>query len=275
MLWFSEPKLPASRRRSQEKPLFEEIAEQFGDLPARAGIFVSIVLAATGWVIPILVPRDGLSLSGSLALIASYLAWGLAFLILVSTLVGAARRRFDRARFDSTVSLDDLSWAQFEGYLAEYFRRRGSSVTYRGGSSADGGVDLVLEDASGRRIVQAKHWKARRVGVVELRSLWGVREDENARGAVLVTSGDFTPDARAFAQGKELELINGRELRDLIAEVTGGEGKAVPVAATVTETCPKCGRGTLQRRLARRGANAGGYFFGCSRFPECGYTRDL
>lgn len=261
------------RTRTREKPLFELIAAEFEQLPARVGITTSIVLAAVGWVVPALIPRDGLNLAGSLALIASYLAYGLAFLILVSTAVGAARRRFDGARFDSTVSLDDLTWAQFEGYLAEYFRRRGSTVTYRGGSSADGGVDLVLDDASGRRIVQAKHWKTQRVGVVELRALWGVREDEHARGAVLVTSGDFTPDALAFAKGKQFELIDGSELRRLIAEVKGGQ-KVVPVVATATDTCPQCGRGTLQRRLARRGANAGGYFLGCSRFPECRYTRN-
>ena len=260
-------------RNTREKPLFEQIAVEFEHLPVRTGIITAVVLAATGWVVPILIPRDGLNLAGSLALIASYLAYGLAFLILVSTGVGAARRRFEGARFDSTASLDDLTWAQFEGYLAEYFRRRGSSVTYRGGSSADGGVDLVLEDASGRRIVQAKHWKSRSVGVVTLRALWGIRDDERARGAICVTSGDFTPDAVAFARGKELQLINGSELRRLIAEMKGAAVAAIPVVAAAAETCPQCGRGVLGKKLARRGPNAGGYFLGCSRFPECRYTR--
>lgn len=38
--------------------------------------------------------------------------------------------------------------------------------------------------------------------------------------------------------------------------------------------CPKCGS-TMQRRLARRGANAGRYFLGCSRYPTCTGTRRI
>jgi restriction system protein len=261
-------------RRTREKPLFEQIAEEFTDLPLKVGVITSLVLAATGWAAPMLFPVVGLELTGYLAIVGRYVVWTLAALIFISASAGAIRRRLDGQRFESDVSLEDLSWAQFEGYLAAYFRKRGSTVTYRGGSSADGGVDLVLDDASGRRIVQVKHWKMQRVGVVELRALWGVREDEKARGAVFVTSGDFTPDARAFAVGKQLELIDGPQLRRLIAEAKGHEAKGLPALAATSAPCPQCGRGTLQRRLARRGANAGGYFLGCSRFPECRYTRN-
>jgi restriction system protein len=165
----------------------------------------------------------------------------------------------DRRRFDSGIELDDLDWSQFEGYLAEYFRRRGAAVTYRGGSSADGGVDLVIEDASGRRILQAKHWKAGRVGVVPLRALWGVRSDEGAQGAICVTSGRFTPDALRFAEGKRLELIDGEQLRRLVGEVRGIASVVVP-AAPSREICPRCHRGNLQPKIARRGRRAGSTF---------------
>ena len=36
--------------------------------------------------------------------------------------------------------------------------------------------------------------------------------------------------------------------------------------------CPKCGAG-LVLRTARRGANAGSQFWGCSRYPKCRHTR--
>jgi hypothetical protein len=36
---------------------------------------------------------------------------------------------------------------------------------------------------------------------------------------VVVTSGTFTPDAIHFAEGKRLELIDGDQLRRLIAEI--------------------------------------------------------
>src|SRR5437867_1458415 len=181
--------------RRAQKPIFEEFADEFENLPARAGLIVAATLALVGWILPVFLPVTGLSLAGSLAIAGRYLVWLLAFMVFAATGVGVARRWFDGRRFDSGVKINDLTWSQFEGYLAEYFRRLGASVTYRGGATADGGVDLVLEDASGRRVVQAKHWKTRRVGVVPLRALWGVIGDEQAQGAVFVTSGTFTPDA--------------------------------------------------------------------------------
>jgi len=39
------------------------------------------------------------------------------------------------------------------------------------------------------------------------------------------------------------------------------------------ETCPKCGAALLPR-VAKKGANAGGRFLGCSAYPKCRYTRD-
>lgn len=39
-----------------------------------------------------------------------------------------------------------------------------------------------------------------------------------------------------------------------------------------TSTCPKCGS-ELVERTAKKGANAGSTFLGCSRFPKCRYTK--
>jgi len=152
--------------RRDEKPVLQELAETFESLPLRAGVLTAATLALIGLTLPLFFPSTGLNPAGSFAIAGRYLTWGLSFMILVSAGVGAARRWIDGRRFGSGVRVADLGWSEFEGYLAEYFRRRGASVTYRGGATPDGGVDLVLEDVSGRRIVQAKHWKTRRVGVV-------------------------------------------------------------------------------------------------------------
>jgi restriction system protein len=262
--------------RRAEKPILEEFAEEFENLPARAGLLVAATLALIGWFLPTFFPLTGLSIAGSLAIAGRYLLWLLAFMVLASTGVGAARRWFDARRFDSGVKINDLTWDQFEGYLAEYFRRRGASVVYRGGAGADGGVDLVLDDVSGRRVVQAKHWKTRRVGVVPLRALWGVIGDEKAQGAVFVTSGTFTREATEFAEGKRLELIDGNRLRQLLSEMRPTATATAPAPALArAQTCPQCGRGVLERKLARRGAHAGSYFLGCSAYPTCRYTANL
>lgn len=261
-------------RRRRERPLFEEIAEGFENLPLRVGLGAALALAVVGWALPLIFPAQGPSIAGSLAVVGRYLIWLLALMIALSSLVGAIRRWSEGRRFDSDAAITDLSWSEFEAYLAEYFRRRGCTVRSRGGASADGGVDLVVEDGSGRRIVQAKHWKTRSVGVVPLRALWGVLGDERAQGAVFVTSGRFTPDALAFAEGKRLELVDGGRLRQMVAEVKGAPTPVRP-SVEAREACPECKSGVLQRRLARRGPNAGSYFLGCSRYPECRYTRSL
>lgn len=41
-----------------------------------------------------------------------------------------------------------------------------------------------------------------------------------------------------------------------------------------TPTCSRCGSAML-RRMARRGKNAGSYFWGCSRYPHCKGTRNI
>ena len=144
--------------KSRKTSLAEELLGQFEQLPAIAGLATAAALALVGLALPLLVSGGGADVWRSIL-------WLFAFVVLLSTAAGTARRGLDRRRFDAVTNVADLTWNQFEGYLAEYFRRRGSSVTYRGGALADGGVDLVLDDTSGRRIVQAKHWKSRRVGV--------------------------------------------------------------------------------------------------------------
>jgi hypothetical protein len=238
------------------------------------GLILTGVLLLVGFVVSLVPPGAGWS---ALVPQTKTLFWALAFFVFVAVSIGALRRWWDGRLFGSDVAIEDLTWEQFEGYLAAYYRSRGVKVTYRGGGTADGGVDLVLDDATGRRILQAKHWKVRSVGVVQLRALWGVREDERASGAVFVTSGYYTADARAFAAGKALELIDGPALKKLVREAKGiVEEKAqaaVPTAPARAERCPRCGEGDLVERVARRGQFAGSTFLGCSRYPQCTYTR--
>ena len=33
--------------------------------------------------------------------------------------------------------------------------------------------------------------------------------------------------------------------------------------------CPKCGKGTLVKRVAKRGSNSGKEFYACNNYPKC------
>jgi len=63
--------------------------------------------------------------------------------------------------------------------------------------------------------------------------------------------------------------------------VSRTEGKTAPLAPglhgkanTQTIECPRCGS-ELVMRMAKRGANAGNRFVGCSSFPKCRFTQNL
>ena len=51
-----------------------------------------------------------------------------------------------------------------------------------------------------------------------VRELFGVMAAERAKGGFIVISGRFTEDAKVFAQGKNLRLIEGAELNEMIRQ---------------------------------------------------------
>ncbi len=172
-------------------------------------------------------------------------------------------------------ALDDMSWQQFEALVGEAFRREGYAVTETGGGGADGGIDLELKKEGETFLVQCKQWKAYKVGVSAVRELYGVMAAKGAAGGFVVTSGVFTDEASAFAAGQNIELIGGKALHALIRGVSV-PGKAVSaspvVAAASAPACPVC-QSVMVKRTAKRGANSGNAFWGCSQYPACKGTR--
>jgi restriction system protein len=268
---FEELELPKLKARSRSRrSVLEEIAQPFADLRPLVGVIAAILLAVFGWAAPLF--SGGSVIAGIWLEFGRWLIWLLAGLVLAYTIVGVWRRFIDRRTFDSTDDPAGLTWSQFERLIAEFYRRKGATVTPRGGPMADGGVDLNLTYPTGDRlIVQCKHWKTRHVGVKPLRELWGVLDDVKADGAIFVTSGSFTADALAFARGKQLELIDGPKLRGMMAEAKRTQS-AVPVAepapAPTAPLCPRC-ESPMVLRIARRGTYAGQQFWGCSTYPKC------
>lgn len=70
-----------------------------------------------------------------------------------------------------------------------------------------------------KSLVQCKQWKAQRVGVTIIRELYGVMAASGAVGGFVVTSGTFTQEAKDFAAGRNIDLIDGTELREIIKRV--------------------------------------------------------
>lgn len=169
-------------------------------------------------------------------------------------------------------ALLEMSWREFEMLIGEVFRKRGFTVTELGG---DGGVDLILKKNNETYFVQCKQWKAYKVGVQIVRELYGVMAAKGAVGGYVVTSGVFTDDAKSFAEGRNIELIDGNTLTQWINGVKSFT-KAEPLLSkeASTNSCPVCGS-VMVRRVARQGPNKGQPFLGCSQYPTCRGTKPI
>jgi len=280
---------------SRRQGLFEDlvaIATKFPRWVAvllAAASYVGLHYIAIGWVAAPSTPKAigetvVLEMGRTLAGIFQYI---LPIAFLVGAVVSALGKRkrnalHERAAGSNGLSaIATMSWREFEMLIGEAFRRRGFRVVERGGQGADGGVDLVLFKEGERHLVQCKHWRATKVPVAVVRELFGAMAAEGAASGFVVTAGEFTKDARDFARGRNLELIGGTALAEMIrnARETLQESPPPQTAVSldtaaaigtndVVPICPKCGK-VMVKRTARQGTNAGNAFWGCSGFPAC------
>lgn len=295
-------------------------AKDLMDLVALLPWWAGVVLAITSyWVLHAIATRplpaaQSAQQIGQLTTTAIWqgLATGGQYLLpmicLFGAVISAVRQRQRRDLFDTTSAsssadaLQDMSWQQFELLVGEGFRRRGYAVTEVGGGGADGGVDLVLTKAGEKAFVQCKQWKAFKVGVSTVRELYGVMAAYGVAGGFVVTSGRFTQEAAAFASGRNVQLIDGPALMQLLREARG-KAEARPTASNAAvshgtapsagsaesagivqemeptvsadPSCPKCGE-LMVRRVAKRGTAAGKAFWGCLEFSAgCRGTREI
>jgi restriction system protein len=201
-------------------------------------------------------------------------------LFLLGALISGGRRFYrrrllgDAKQAHGTADLLGLSWQDFERLVGEAFRAEGYRVT-EAQPGPDGGVDLVLRKDSELHLVQCKRWRARKVGVEIVRELYGVMAARGAAGGYVVSAGEFTPEARRFAAGRNITLWDGAALKARIrGEAVQSALDSRPDTGEDLPPCPNCGA-PMVRRVARRGAQAGQTFLGCSRFPGCRGTRAL
>ena len=263
--------------RRQEFSLLDDLANMHWS--------VSVVLSAVAYVgLAVVLPQYcagdscGLVVRPLVSALSTFAPF-IALALLVPALLSALRARKQRRLLDRQQDLESiqkLDWKDFERLLGEYYRRRGFRVEENRQGGADGGVDLRLRDKDGLHVVQCKQWLARQVGVPIVRELFGVMVDEGAYSGIVVTSGAFTREAKEFAEGKRMELVDGARLARMIMEVRRGKGAGshpiiTPSAEDDTE-CPRCGA-PLVPRTARRGRHKGSEFYGCSSYPKCSYIR--
>jgi restriction system protein len=126
-----------------------------------------------------------------------------------------ARRRHSRWPALSLEQVARLTPSQFEEYVAQrIFARQGYAVVNTP-DVKDGGIDVIVTDAHGRRaLVQCKLYR-HPVGEPTVRDLYGVLMHDGAHMAYLVTNSTISTAARRWAAGKPIGLIDGSQLVEL------------------------------------------------------------
>lgn len=268
--------------RKKQQSTFEDLIDIAAMLPWWAGVsmafFSYLVLhhyATAEIVQPTSVAQLGANVSSQLG---KMLATFGQYLIPLAFITGAGISAYGRHKRNalfaevqkgSSVSiLNGMSWQEFEMLVGEVFRRGGYEVVESGGGGADGGIDLVLKKDGEKFLVQCKQWKAYKVGVKVVRELYGVMAASGAVGGFVVTSGVFTQEAKDFASGCNIELVDGVELKQIIAQLQPPSVQEEKILSMTGQLCPKCGS-LMVMRIAKQGANAGKSFWGCAKFPQC------
>jgi restriction system protein len=165
--------------------------------------------------------------------------------------------------------IKNMSWQNFETLVSAFFREQGYTVIDRGGMGADGGVDILLKKDGKKIIVQCKHWKTYKVGVNIVREQFGIMTAEGFDEAIIVTSGNYTREAKEFVKNKNITLITGERLKEIIRK-----GVKLPlesetkIVSSAPPNCPRCSS-VMVERTAQKGNWAGKIFWGCPNFPKC------
>lgn len=179
-------------------------------------------------------------------------------------------------------TLDTMGWQNFELLVGELFRRKGYSVEITSGLGADGGKDLTLRKDGQLFVVQCKKLaRENRVTAAQMRDFFGLITAEGAAGGFFVTTGYISADARRFAEGKPIDLIERAEIEAMVQEVSSPDENLCSVASwidtfaahshVVDPICPFC----ESRMQLKRGA-LGRPFWGCVRYAthRCRGKRD-
>ncbi|MCD6213069.1 MAG: restriction endonuclease [Sulfurovum sp.] len=117
--------------------------------------------------------------------------------------------------------LKRLSWDDFELLCMELFEKNGWTVKGNEQKGADGGVDIWMQKRSIMKrkisaIVQCKRYDDAMVTIKVIREMYGLMYEYDVDKIYIVTTSRFTKECYKFIEGKNIELIDGNKLVQMI-----------------------------------------------------------
>ncbi len=251
------------------------------------------------WVGAAVLSHAALRLAGG-AVASAALQYLVPALFIVAAVIGLRLRRAEALAPDSTdagLNVASMRWREFEALIGRAFELQGYHMNEPGAAGSDASVELLMRKERQTYLVHCKTWRAEKVGVEAVHALRKAMQTRGAVGGFVLSSGRFSREASAVASSFNIRLVDGPALQALLvqgqaqahrserehAEVTpldappvahaalAGTAHAV-LPAELALPCPLCG-GDMKKHLAKRGVNAGQYFWGCVRHPDCRGTR--
>lgn len=228
-------------------------------------------------------------------------------LFIVAAVVGLRLRRADTtapAHASAANHVNSMRWREFEALIGRAFELQGFHMNEPGAAGSDASIDLLMRKERQTHLVHCKPWRAEKVGIESVQAARAAMQARGAVGGFVLSSGRFSREATAAASSYNIRLVDGPALQALLQQgraqaarsereqgaavetepapfelpppaAPGAKARAVAPAEASAELalpCPLCG-GDMKKRLAKRGVNAGQYFWGCVRHPECRGTR--
>jgi restriction system protein len=175
-----------------KRSLFSVLSEQPWWLTLLVAIFI---FGAMQLVFPPLAPFVALPF----AAVAGYLAWR-------QMRAGPSVNVEERL-----AALRAMPWENFSLVVGEAYRRQGYSVE----SSNSAAFDFQLAKKGQITLVQCRRWKVNQVGDAPVRELVNAMEKQDAFNCVCITAGAFSANARDFARGRPITLLNDAALVEL------------------------------------------------------------
>jgi restriction system protein len=105
-----------------------------------------------------------------------------------------------------------MSAEQFAQAVEAGFRREGYGVA----RMDKGPVDFELSKGGRVWLVSSRRWKAARAGVEPLKELDELRRAQKADECVFITAGELSDAARSFAEERNVRLVEGLGLANLV-----------------------------------------------------------
>lgn len=177
--------------------------------------------------------------------------------------------------YDMQHSVHSMTTEEFELLVALIYQRQGYRVSMSDALSGGKGGDFILARKSERILVQCKKQSQdHRIPVERVRELQEAMLTANITRGMYVASCGFSWDARNFAKGNNITVINARTLDALLTaarenpkedllDVSQWAPKLMGKVQLTPPTCPAC-EATMDQVHASNGA-----VWVCSQRPDC------